>query len=513
MNKKKITQLLLVAATVSVSSHIVAEETSAVQQTSDTTTEVSAKSVLEKKGQVVNVSTNLRIRQSANTNSEVIGYIVNGQQFEIKSKTGDWYNIDVNGKTGYVYKDYVKELGETLVTEPNNNNGQVTISNGKVVNISSSLNLRKSASTSSEIIGSLSNGQEFKIKSKTGDWYYIDASGKIGYVHKDYVKEIQETVVTPPANNNNNNEESKASKGQVINVSTNLRVRKSASTSSEIIGYLINNQTFNIKSKSGDWFNIEFNGVVGYIHKDYVKIIDKSTTTPDNPPVENVKEQVGVVINVSSNLRLRDKPTTDATSSIVAYLLPGDSFKIIGISGDWYNINYNGKVGYIFKDYVKKIDGSNQENNSKTYENILNILKAQLGAPYVYGGSGELLTTSFLNELKTRFPQAAQSGEYNLAQQYLDKGYRSFDCSGFLYWGFKQVGINIGRTTYDQINNGVEVSKENVRPGDFLFYGDISHVGMYIGNNQWIESSNSKSYVKIVDVPWSKIARIRRILN
>ena len=504
MNRKNITQLLLVAAAVSAGAHTLTEEVDAVQQN----TEVSAQATAQSKGQVINVSSNLRIRKSADINSEVIGYLVNGQNFDIKGKSGDWYNIEVNGVNGYVYKDYVKESGQSSSTAPTNENQQADSSKGQVVNVSSGLNLRKGASTSSEIIGVLSNGQNFNIKSKSGDWYNIEVNGVSGYVHKDYVKEVSDTTSTTPSNNT----ETKISKGQVVNVSSSLRIRKEPNTSSTIVGYLINGQSITIKGQTGDWFSIDGNGVTGYVHKDYVKIVDESSTTTPATPTETA-EEIGIVVNVSSNLRLRDKPTTDYTSSVIGYLLSGDSFKILGTSGDWININYNGKVGYVLKDYVKKVEASSQEDINKTYNNILSILKAQVGAPYVYGGAGELLTTSFLNQLKARFPAAAQSGEYNLAQQYVDKGYRSFDCSGFLYWGFKQVGINIGRTTYDQINNGVEVSKDNVKPGDFLFYSDIGHVGMYIGNNQWIESSNSKSYVKIADVPWSKIGRIRRILN
>lgn len=507
MNKKKITQLLIVAATVSASSHILGEEANAVQQTND----VSIQSVAQPKGQVVNVSSNLRIRKAADINSEVIGYLVNGQEFDIKGKSGDWYNIDAKGVVGYVYKDYVKEYGTTPVTNPPSGN-ENTSSKGQVINVSSALNIRGGASTSAQIIGTLKNGQEINLKGKSGDWYSIDINGTIGYVYKDYVKEVQGSNTPENPTNPTSPITPVKSKGQVINVSSSLRIRKEANTSSAIVGYLINGQSISIKGQSGDWYSIDANGVTGYAHKDYIKLIDDSSPTlPTNPP-ETV-EAVGVVVNVSTNLRLRDKPTSDYTSAVIGYLLPGDSFKILGTSGDWVNINYNGKVGYVLKDYVKKVEASNEEDISKTYTAILNILKAQIGAPYVYGGAGELLTTSFLNEIKVRFPAAAQSGEYNLAQQYVDKGYRSFDCSGFLYWGFKQAGINIGRTTYDQINNGVEVSRENVKLGDFLFYSDIGHVGMYIGNNQWIESSNSKSYVKIADVPWSKIGRIRRILN
>ena len=46
-----------------------------------------------------------------------------------------------------------------------------------------------------------------------------------------------------------------------------------------------------------------------------------------------------------------------------------------------------------------------------------------------------------------------------------------FDCSGFMQWGFKKANINIGRTTYDQIKSGVEVSLDSVQPG--IYYSIV----------------------------------------
>ena len=135
-------------------------------------------------------------------------------------------------------------------------------------------------------------------------------------------------------------------------------------------------------------------------------------------------------------------------------------------------------------------------------------MRAHIGSPYVWGGSGEYLTTSSLNSLKSRFPLH----NYRRAEQYVNQGYRAFDCSGLMQWGFRQVGIIIGRTTYDQINNGYEVSLSNLQPGDLLFYGNLSHVGMYIGNGQWIESPNSNANIRVTTVPWSKITRARRVI-
>ena len=136
-------------------------------------------------------------------------------------------------------------------------------------------------------------------------------------------------------------------------------------------------------------------------------------------------------------------------------------------------------------------------------------MKSQVGSPYVFGGAGETITRSLLNKLKSQYPTM----NYNLDSKYIDSNYRAFDCSGLMQWAFKQVGINIGRSTYNQINNGVEVSLNNLKEGDLLFYSDLNHVGMYVGNGQWLESPRSGEFVRITNVPWNKIGRARRILK
>ena len=140
-------------------------------------------------------------------------------------------------------------------------------------------------------------------------------------------------------------------------------------------------------------------------------------------------------------------------------------------------------------------------------------MKAHIGTPYVWGGSGEYLTTALLNRLSAMYPSQAANGAYTRAYAYADKGYRAFDCSGLMQWGYAQAGITIGRSTYDQINDGYEVSLNSVQPGDLLFYKSLGHVGMYIGNNEWIEAPNKNANVRITAVPWGSIGRARRILR
>ena len=549
MNRNKIAALIFAVSTVCViSAH--SENAYATEHKNSNQLEENNQNRSVKKGQVINVSTNLRIRKSPNTSSDVIGYLTNGEIFNIDEKDGSWYKINGNGKVGYIHGDYVKELSGNS----NSNNNSVSSSNldtslvgkkGTVVNVSTSLRVRQSPSTSSSVVGSLRGGQTFEIKGKSGSWYYINLDGLTGYIHGDYVQvgENSSNNGGQSSGNNSGMDTSLAGKtGKVVNVSTSLRIRQSPSTSSSVVGSLSAGQTFKINGKNGSWYNIDAQGTKGNVHGDYVKILsgnegsnsgsnNNQSGSQNNNLDESYNGKAGKVVNVTTNLRLRSQPST--SSSVLAYLLPNERFTLQGkTSSGWFKVNYNGKIGYLHEDYVKIVSSNESSNgavnenlgssqngstgggqvNQSKYEQVLSIMKSQIGSPYIYGGVGETLNSSLLNSLRRTFPDHAARGFYDIQSKYLNGNYRAFDCSGLMQWSFRQAGISLGRTTWDQVNNGYEVSPSNAKPGDLLFFSNLGHVGMYIGNGQWIEAPNKGKFVSIAPVPWSKIGRARRVL-
>lgn len=95
--------------------------------------------------------------------------------------------------------------------------------------------------------------------------------------------------------------------------------------------------------------------------------------------------------------------------------------------------------------------------------------------------------------------------------EYGADGPETFDCSGLTSYLYKNTtGIWIGRSTYDQINSGVEVSYNELQPGDLIF-PHSGHVGIYIGNNKMIHAPHTGDQVKVANV--YSFWRARRILN
>ena len=97
----------------------------------------------------------------------------------------------------------------------------------------------------------------------------------------------------------------------------------------------------------------------------------------------------------------------------------------------------------------------------------------------------------------------------NTSKKYLGTPYRSgqtgpngFDCSGFTQFVYKQHGINVTRTTKTQAKDGVLVARKDLQTGDLIVFknttrsGGISHVGIYVGDGQFIHSSSFGGGVK-----------------
>lgn len=77
-------------------------------------------------------------------------------------------------------------------------------------------------------------------------------------------------------------------------------------------------------------------------------------------------------------------------------------------------------------------------------------------------------------------------------------GPRTFDCSGLTQWCYKQVGIRIPRVSREQSRHGQSVSKNNLQPGDLVFFGNpVHHVGMYCGGGKYIHAPQTGDVVKV----------------
>lgn len=76
----------------------------------------------------------------------------------------------------------------------------------------------------------------------------------------------------------------------------------------------------------------------------------------------------------------------------------------------------------------------------------------------------------------------------------------AYDCSGLILDAYRQVGISLPHNAAAQYNSTMRISRDELQPGDLVFYNSLSHVGMYIGNGYIVHAPNSNSVVKVVPV-------------
>ncbi|GHI87889.1 NlpC/P60 family protein [Streptomyces xanthophaeus] len=87
----------------------------------------------------------------------------------------------------------------------------------------------------------------------------------------------------------------------------------------------------------------------------------------------------------------------------------------------------------------------------------------------------------------------------------------SFDCSGLTQAAWRAAGVSLPRTTYTQINSGRRVARDQLAPGDLVFfYSGVTHVGLYIGGGQMIHAPRPGSTVRVAPIdsmPWAGASR------
>ncbi|MGW2177388.1 NlpC/P60 family protein [Streptomyces sp. NPDC001732] len=108
--------------------------------------------------------------------------------------------------------------------------------------------------------------------------------------------------------------------------------------------------------------------------------------------------------------------------------------------------------------------GTGSDSDATTQaEKVLAFARAQIGKPYVWGATGP----------------------------------DSYDCSGLTQAAWRAAGVDLPRTTWDQVKIGTRVATADLRPGDLVFfYDDISHVGIYKGDGMMIHAPKPGANVR-----------------
>ncbi|AQP44041.1 C40 family peptidase [Tessaracoccus flavus] len=116
-----------------------------------------------------------------------------------------------------------------------------------------------------------------------------------------------------------------------------------------------------------------------------------------------------------------------------------------------------------------------------------------------------------------RAQRAVQAALAQVGKRYVwgTSGPNTFDCSGLTSYAYRQVGINLTRSSRAQWSSvGRKVSKSELRPGDLVFYySPVSHVGLYIGNGKIVDAANPRSGIRVTSLNSMPFTGARRVVG
>lgn len=271
---------------------------------------------------IATTNASVNFRDGEGMKSNIIEILPKDATLTVLDDSTDWVKVEYNGKTGYVYKSYLKT--ETVKT------GIVEIGNG-------SLNIRQKPSTQSKVLGKLHTGDKIKIEGETSNWYKINYEGKTGYVSKKYVK-VSSTEIGEV-------EQCDEKAGQAT-IACN--VRTGPSTSYSKMGTIVKGQIFSIKGKcSNGWYLIDFGSKEGYISPKYLELFEKSDSNEDEIGYAKIDAKSYNTINIrsgqSTKLAILDKISNGEQVQLVKDPNP--------VKG-WTKVRYNNLNGYVSTKYL-----------------------------------------------------------------------------------------------------------------------------------------------------------------
>ena len=227
-----------------------------------------------------------------------------------------------------------------------------------------------------------------------------------------------------------------------------------------------------LDNSNPEWYYVNYEGKIGYAKSEYFIDVLKA---------ENFSATGEVT---GSDVRLRAKP--DTSSNVLTTYNSGATLAVIGINNGWYKVKDGGLTGYIRSDFM-------------TIKSSYN--------PYAASAA----STSGSANNGTPVPAPSKTGNelVDFALQYVGYNYKyggmspstGFDCSGLVSYVYKNFGVTLTRSSAGQYkNDGTKISKDELAPGDLLFFGTgsgINHVGIYMGDDEFVHASGERVGVVI----------------
>ncbi len=420
----------------------------------------------------------VHLRSGPSLSENIRAKVVKGQTLYITERNGDWYKATVHGGgDGWIHSSLVKLAGEGDTEQT---------ATTKAFVAGDRVHLRAGPSTSDHIKALVVEGQTLYVTARQDEWYKVTVhGGEDGWIHSSYVKlpgGSTGTATTPstPSTPTPTPGPSRTVDDLTAWIAEDLvNVRYGPGTDHGVKMKIGQGTKVQVLELNGHWCKIKDpDGNIGWV----AGWVMNFKGPGQDPTATEGDQEVGVRTAwvARPEVNLRSGPGTDHDEIAEAVL--GTEVIILDRQGDWYKVVLdNGKTGYMAswlldtraQRRVRQGEGrpSAPSAPSSFGQAVVATARQYLGCPYVRGGS-------------------SPSG---------------FDCSGFVSYVLGKHGVSLSRSSRTQFTQGTPISRNDMQIGDVVFFRNtyragISHVGIYIGGNQFIHAANSRSDVKISDL-------------
>lgn len=276
-------------------------------------------------GEAAKVTTAVHLRSDKSTSASSLGIISGGTTVTVINKSdSSWYKVSVNGKSGYMFSEYIQLGSSSSASTPQTDGNYAAQTTAGVY-------LRSGKGTNYSAVTLVNEYTDVTVTDmSSSDWYGVTVNGKTGYISSRYLKLTGEQTSSAPSVSLSN-----ASAW----TSAGVYLRNGKSTSSGSVA-LINQYTPVTVTDTSDseWYGVTVEGKSGYIYSKYIKFA--SGTAPST------------TMTTDAYLNMRSSPNT--SSSVLMVIPENTSVSVVEkTSSEWYKVSYNNKTGYVSSQYLK----------------------------------------------------------------------------------------------------------------------------------------------------------------
>lgn len=275
----------------------------------------------------------LRVRSGPGTNFSVVGFLnASATSVQYLEENENWVKVHSDGVEGWVSKEFVTILAKKKKKSQPEPTESTEETEGQSATITTDgLNIRSEPSTQSEVLGSLSSGQQVEVLAIRGEWLNISYDGIVGWIHSDYAN-----INEPPSDTQGSN----APKTEATIKVAGLNVRSEPTLNGKVFDQLPQGTTVSIISERNNWCEIEYdNGKTGWIAGWFLEKSGVSSPAPS-------QSSDGTIVIVDDATNIRSAPSTD--SKVIMRADEGEEFSIVAVEDNWYKIKLqDGSEGYV----------------------------------------------------------------------------------------------------------------------------------------------------------------------